>query len=268
MDEFIVFLLVGLLILGVLVGVFAIAELFKEPEKARPIFEEKLVIKTARFAMEASNLRAQKTHELGTIELHNGLLFGKRDYAFNLSTGDNTSKIEELSMDMTVKRTNTYGKLTLKANDNVIVNDKLLLGDYRFDIDKSLFNGHVIIEMEPESSYWRIWAPTLYEVEASLDYVTHDKRTDEFSFVLGNETETLKYVNVDFIFDKNIGDLTVEMNGNRIFSGPADKLEEINVDIELVKKGLNVITFSAEEDSVYSGRGVVVVGYMQLIQIE
>ena len=263
MDEFIIFLLAGLLILGVLVGVFAIVELFKEPAEPRPIFEEKLVIKTARFAMEASNLRAQKTHSLGTIELHNGLLFGKKDYAFDLSD----ENIDELEIDMKVKRTNSYGKLAVKANDNVLLNDKLLLGDYSVPVDKSMFNGHVIIEIEPESSYWRIWAPTLYEVEASLDYVTHDKRTDEFIFALGNETETLKYVNIDFIFDKNIGELIIEMNGNRVFSGPADKFEEINVDASLVNKGLNVITFSAEEDSFYSGRGVVAVGYMQLVEV-
>lgn len=260
-DEFFVFLGVGLAILIFAVVIFS---LIQPEEQIIPRFEEKLVVRNARFAFESSNLRAHKTSSLGTIELHNGLLFGKKEYEFNLASKD----IEQLQIDMSVKRTNSYGRLSVKANDNVLINDKLLLGDYSIPVSKQMFNGHVLIEIEPESSSWRIWAPTLYEVEASLDYVTFDKRTDEFMFTLGNETDTLKYVKISFILDKNIGDLIVDVNGNVVFAGPADKLQQIDVDTTLVNKGANTVRFEALEDSFYSGQGVVNIGYTQLMQIE
>lgn len=261
MDEFFVFMGVGLAILVFALVIFSLIQPAEEPV---PRFEEKLVVKNARFGFESSNLRAHKNYDLGTIELHNGLLFGKKEYEFNLASKD----IEQLQIDMSVKRTNNYGKLAVKANDNILLNDKLLLGDYSIPVSKQMFNGHVIIELEPESSSWRIWAPTLYEVEASLDYVTHDKRTDEFQFTLGNETETLKYVTIGFLLDKNIGDLIVDVNGNVVFAGPADKLQQIDVDTALVNKGTNTVRFEALEDSFYSGQGVVTIGYTELIEIE
>lgn len=261
-DEFLIFLGIGLAILIGLLVVFSLVQFGQEP--VQPRFEEKLVIKTSRFAFEASNIRAQKTHNLGTLELHNGLLFGKKDYAFNLTS----TNVEDLAIDMKVKKTNSYGKLMLTANDNVLVNDKLLLGDYHVPVNRSLFNGHVVIEMAPESSSWRIWAPTVYEVDASLDYEVFDKRTDEFTFTLGNETDTLKYVKIGFIFNKNIGDLTVNVNGNHVFSGATDKQFEIIVGNEFVKRGKNVVTFSAEQDSFFAGRGVVTVAYTELVKIQ
>ncbi len=261
MDEFIVFLMIGLAILGFLVVIFNLGLFAEAPE---PRFEERLVIKTARFAMEASNTRAQKTHSLGTLDLHNGLLFGKSDYAFNLTS----SNIEALEIQMNVKRTNSYGNLMLSANDNALVNDRLLIGEYKISVNKSMYNGHVIIEFGSESSSWRIWAPTVYEVDAALNYETFDKRTDEFTFELGNETDTLEYVTIDFIFNKNIGEIVLDVNGNRVFSGPTTKEFQVTVDKEFVKKGKNTVIFAAKEDSFFAGRGYVTVAYTERVLTE
>ena len=58
------------------------------------------------------------------------------------------------------------------------------------------------------------------------------------------------------------------MNGNVVFAGPADRLQQIDVDTALVKKGDNIVRFEALEDSFYSGQGVVTVGYTQLTEID
>ena len=264
LDEFTVFLLIGVAILGLMLIIFNVGFLFPERVASQgPVFEEKLAIKTASFRFDASNIRSQRSQDLGTVDTYNGLLFGKKDYAFRLATDD----VEELELDLNVKRTNSYGKLAVKANDDVLLNEKLVHGEYKLPVNKSIFNGHVVVQLVPESSSWRIWAPTLYEIEASVNYETFDQKTDEFLFTLVNETDALKYVNINFVFDQNIGEFTLSVNGNKVFSGATNKFEEIAVPNEFLRKGTNVVRFSAEKDSKYSGRGIVVVGFTELVEV-
>ena len=252
-DEFYIFLLVGLglLILGAII--FNVGFGLGPGAHAKEIVK----VRSESFPLDASKLRTYTRQSLGRLQLYNGLLFGKRAYSMNVTSKD----IVQLSVDMDVKKTNDYGNLVLRTNDNVVLDQKLIVGNYTIPINRSMYNGHALVKIETESSWWRIWAPNYYDVDAYLNYVTYDQHKTEYRFTIGSET--LQGVQLEFTLDKSIGTVQVTLNNATLFSGSMDRTYELTVDKYLVKRGANTVTIDVDDNSVYSGNAFVKISYVE-----
>ncbi len=255
-DEFTYFLVGGLAILGILIvlfnfGGFAVTGNsinYLDYYAGSPVFVGTASfddVETLYARFNADNFVQSDVYNLGSRRVTNGLLFGTSPVVFDAGVSEQTF----VSFDVT--STNRYGNLIVKLDGNVVSSEIMDIGHYEF----TLGPGHVI-EIVPEGSEWKIWAPALYDLE-NLVIVTnvYPREMSTYTFEV-LDRENVKSLRVDMGLDKNAGSLMLTFNGKVVYDGALNNGQSIYVNPEDLRE-FNIFTFDARQDSAFDGMATI-----------
>jgi hypothetical protein len=272
MDDFVAFLIVGLII--ILAMLFFVSsfgldvpeycedgrcyvgiEEHVEEDNITTLYlvgsEEVEVYQTYRFNnVNVSHIKQEKDNVVGGRTLFHGVLFGKQDMKITM---DAPEHLEEIYMTFRVNDTNRYGALEIKINGETIRKEVYTTGDYV--IEMPVLDSYDI-EIVPESSGWRFWSPSVYileNIQIHTAAFSNIKATYEFD-VEPDVYEGLTKGEIFFNLDDFQGDAYVTLNGKQIFNRSmlrATAVGYFNKDV--FEPGKNRITFEAGENSLLAG---------------
>ncbi len=248
---FVIFGLVAIAIFSIVFGPFI--GLFQEA----PQLPEKnaLTRSIALGEFSVSRLATSSEMALPNKVLVNGLLFGANELHQSITLSNET---QDARLSFDIIRTNMYGPLNIKAG-GLTESRKLPKGSYSFDI-KSV--GSAVIFIQPESSWWRIWAPALYELNNTRVTISaFSPETREFAFSLDKELNDTQSASLVVQFDKNSGMFIAGLNGNTIHNGSAGSIETVRINTSLLRME-NVLSLAAANGAQFSGRSTIVINYL------
>lgn len=199
-----------------------------------------------------SFLSGESKYIYGDKVVFNGLMFGKEFIIFETET---LSDLVGSRLEFDVGRTNLYGKLEVRVNDVVIKKDKFVSGHHSILIPKEIIQEKNIIEIMPESSHWKIWAPTYYELK-NISFIS-----DALSFkgfetnfnIYKGEWEKMTRAKLDILFTEYSGGLIVELNNYLIMEKEPTINEIMNIDKPTLKPGENKLVLKAKENAKFRG---------------
>lgn len=195
--------------------------------------------------------------------LYNGALFGSNKLEIHAPVDLNN--FVGAYIEFTVEDTNKYAPLLVKINDLPINKTRFSLGTYKIVLDNKLIDENNTIEFIPLSSTWKIWAPTVYDLrDIKFVYLTHYSQPSTVKFtVYQSEYENL--VNKDgrliLDLDEHKGKLNIELNGHLIFSNETRTYQIIQFDQSYLQPGENQIRFYSEENSNIQGNARMLIYY-------
>jgi len=169
-------------------------------------------------------------------DVSNGLLFGEQSLKYTVNDLE--------SITVRIDNTNGYGAFVVKINGEIAFAELLNAGEHVLPIRVA---GPVHIELAADSSYWKLWAPALYQIsEVKL------KSSESFEAYEFNGDSIVRGELVLNIDDSNdAGDLMVTVNGQNVYDGRADGA--VSIDFSNVRAGKNKLTIMAAPGAVYSG---------------
>lgn len=271
-DNFIYFLVAGLVIIAVLLVVFNAGiggndnayknVTFREPVSIKNVsgsffvgITEKDAFQTYAFSIDSSNKRNDVGKDLGTFRVFNGLLFGEQKIKYNVaSTG-----IDSIKINFEVLGGNDYGLLIIKANGAEIYHAKTAPGIYQIYVPATLLRSNTLIEMETTSSQWKIWAPSVYDINMQLEANGFTENSNEYKFIILDGFNSLENGRLNLAFDEAIGSADIYVNNNKVYSGPLRDVQTFAIDSSVMNIGENTISFVPQEDSEFIGRANLVV---------
>jgi hypothetical protein len=153
-------------------------------------------------AVDISGFPAFANFEGGRVQ--NGLLFGDQSLRFAVKDAQSVS--------FRVAKENGYGPLLVKVNGKTLFDKKAAIGDISIPIAEK---GEVIIEIAAASSGWKIWAPSLYDIQGVS--IATVKPEQSFSFATGKDAASVLLK----IAGTVSGPIEVIMNGQSVFSSAA-----------------------------------------------
>lgn len=262
-DDFMLFLVGGLAIIGILVVVFGagcgefgcftaygtqkgvVGKYYTSPIfVGRAEFE---AVETIYTHFDADNYVQTKVYNVGSRRITNGLLFGSSSVKVDLGYSEYTT----VSFDVT--STNKYGSILIKVDENVIVKELLDEGHYEFVLPAGRY-----IEIMPENSEWRLWAPAVYDLQnLKVTASAYPRDGTTFTFGLENLSE-IQSVRVDFYLDSNAGLIVMKLNGNVVYDGAVNSVQSVYIDKSMLDD-VNILVFEAREDSKFSGRATLAI---------
>ena len=255
-DEFILFLVGGLAIMGMLFVVFGFGGVgyagqsgFNNYFVTTPVLVGNVPtdsVETLTASFTADNYLRTNVYDLGARRISNGLLFGDAPVRVNISD----SEFTRISFDVT--KTNGYGDLMIKMDGSVVKQQPLSEGHYEFDLG----SGHTV-EVQAESSEWKVWAPALYELDnlrISASVYPREKTTYAFD----TNTADVQSVRMDFYMTSNAGQLLVKMNGDTVYTGAINNEQSIYLDKSRLDR-VNLMDFEALQDSKFDGRATIAI---------
>lgn len=247
--EFLIFLVVGLAILGILLVVFNLQ--YGPPTGAAtlpfgsPIFVGNQLfenIETFRASFDANNFLQSTSYDLGARRVSSGLIFGASSIKLDLG------EAQSVLISFDVANTNGYGPVVVKLDGKPVVEENLDIGRYEYTLPAGRQ-----LELAAGSSQWRLWAPALYDMEnIRIVANTYPRERSSFSFKV-DEPENVQSARMDFALDSNAGALLVKLNGDVVYDGALNNKQSVFIDSSKLDK-LNVITFDARPDSRFAGR--------------
>lgn len=273
MDDFILFLVGGMLILAAMLLVFSGLQftegVFVPTGEFRDFINDSgdkigivgpVGVDTLRLidlgTINVSFIKTSKTIGVGAKDIHNGLLFGSSSVRYTLD------EVDELEIIFNVDSTNDYAPLQIKVNGNIVAEDRFSEGEHRVAVDKALLGQQNIIEISALSSSWRIWAPALYRLsEVKFAVKSLSQKSSRFSFSLDKEYDTFKSGKLDLALDDSIGTFIAEMNGRTIHSGAVSNLQTISFGKADLGRN-NTLLLRAGLNSKFFGRAVMRVIYV------
>jgi hypothetical protein len=273
-NEFIYFLVAGLVILAVLIiafsGIIVVDNndpflrnlTFREPLHIRNVsgsflvgMDEKDAFQAFPFVIDTRNERNIISKDLGNFRVFNGLVFGEQSVKYRVITTD----MDSLKLNFEVLQGNGYGSLIVKANGVEFLNDGLASGEYEIDVPATLLQNDVLIEITATSSQWRLWAPTVYDLNMQIEAKGFTDEAREFRFNLLNGFVTITEGKLNLAFDKSVGEADISVNNHLLYSGPLKGTNAIPIDDAILNIGENVVTFVPHRDSIFEGRANTVV---------
>ncbi|MEM7819450.1 MAG: hypothetical protein QXD48_01330 [Candidatus Aenigmatarchaeota archaeon] len=270
-DDFIVFLVVGLIILAVLMATFVGIETPKEkdvtyPTKTIESLEGSFIIGPKDIStfkpydigyFVADYLSGENIYNLGDRIIKNGLLFGETNVKYHIS-----GNIDDLKILFTVKKTNNYGPLIIKLNGNIIDKSNFNEGEYTISINNEMLTNDIILEIAAESSGIRMWAPTFYELkDIKIIAKSFSQNSFAYNFFLIDEYNTFKEGRLELNLDENIGNIIITMNDHEIFSGPIKNVQSFKFDKSHIRYGENYLRINAKENSSFVGHARMLIYY-------
>lgn len=193
---------------------------------------------------------------LSDRRIYNGLLFGSNKVELEVSVDINETVGAYLSF--FVNKTNSYGALIIKINDIVINNRKTPLGEHIFFLNTSILKEKNKIEIFAESSSWKIWAPTVYELR-NIKFVSQELFAKESSYTFNIYDEEFKNLRKDkkgeiyLDLRERRGRLKISINSHEVFNDEVDRsTKTIYFDPSVLKEDKNEIEFTAI-DGVFEG---------------
>ena len=267
-NEFVGFLVIGLVVLAILLAVYGMPQDGscnsykccgrKCNATVEPFYLE--VVKSFYIPLlKAENVLQTDKVQLCERNVQNGLLFGNQKIEYQL----NREGVQSVYVKLSVFSANKLGNLIVKANGQIIENKPFDVGDYVIPIPANLTSDSTKIEIEAESSYWKIWAPTVYTLGCTdITYTSFESGFSQFKFYLGEEYINAKYAKIDAYFNQSTGSLIVELNGKNIWNGPTSQLQTIVLYKNDLRLGDNFVAFKAAENSKFLGAANIVVVYL------
>ncbi len=194
--------------------------------------------------------------------VYNGLLFGKK-YIVMTAHPDLNNYVSS-SIDFTVSDTNRYGALKIMVNDFIVGEDVYDVGSYSIPIKKKWLANETKIIFYPESSSWRMWAPTLYNISgASFIVKRYYERPFVFKFNLTNDAKSVSRAQIKINLVAAKGNINVFFNGDLVYNGsPQTNSLSVNVPKDKVKIGENEVKFLSENNGEYEGSAFIDVDYI------
>ena len=172
-------------------------------------------------------------------EVFSVLLFGEQSLKYTVNDLE--------SVTVKIDNTNGYGAFVIMVNGEVAVAEVLNAGEHTFALRNK---GLTVVEITADSSFWKLWAPALYQVSEVKIKASENSETYEFSG--GDVTRGELVLNIE---DSNdAGDLAVIVNGRSVYAGRA--AGEVSVDFNNVNSGKNKLAIMAAPGASYSGSAV------------
>jgi len=247
-DEFLVFLLVGLfLLLFGLLMVFNIG----------PVGEEERRTNTTIFETQFDAAYVSKVQEasLGSKKLYNGLFFGSNEITRHVET----QGAQNMTISFSVASSNNLAPLEIMVNGKRVMQGNYAIGDYTVDVPGEMLSDKMNIQVRPWSSLWKIWAANEYNVKnVRLELRSLYFGKKESAFLLSSDQE-FDEARVELVMDKNIGSMKVELNDKEVFSGFARDLQSIKLNQTVIRLGENKLEIIPNKNSRFSGTARVVV---------
>lgn len=145
--------------------------------------------------------------------------------------------------------TNTYGRMFITINGNVIYDEATYPGTRDVMFNKNFLNrtGN-IINVRAEGSGWRIWAPTIYILDmAVMGEIDDDSiKTVKFDVDYIPDTARIRL----FIDEKQgSGNIIISINNYRVYRGYVNTFKTFDPDVMII--GENTAVIEAEPNSKY-----------------
>ncbi len=268
-DNFIYFLVAGLVVIAVLLAAFNLGGYvstqppvdrnitFREPIVVKNLsgsvlvgFIEKEAYQSFPFLIDVRNTRDTISKDLGSFRIYNGLLFGEQGAKYRIATRG----MDSLSITYEILNTNEYGNIIIKANGIELVNERQTAGTYQIDVPNTILADSVLVEVQAGSSTWKIWAPTVYDIDMQLEARGFTDNAREFRFILLDDFIELTSAKLNLAFDRAVGGAEIRLNNRLVFNGPLQDTQAIDIDKAFLEIGENVITFVPHQDSIFEGR--------------
>ena len=252
-DEFMLFLVGGLVIIAVLFLAFGAYFLPSEQTSSFSGFGSPIFVGRANFedvstlqaSFDANNYAETNVYNLGTRQVLNGLLFG------STSAKVDAGNAQSISVSFDVASANGYGPLVIRVDGNTVYQSNLDVGHYEFDVSPGRN-----IEIQAGSSEWRIWAPAIYVLDnLKVTAIVYPRDISTYTFEVDNP-EKVQSARIDFNLRDNAGAILMTLNGDVLYEGALNPTQSIYVDQSKLDS-LNIITFDAYEDSRFSGRATI-----------
>ena len=163
-------------------------------------------------------------------------------------------------------KTNSYAPLIVKVNDKLVEEKTYSLGDNEISVDESLINDTMMIQLFAVSSGWKIWAPTVYELN-DINFVvkSYHQQPNEFKFSISeDEYNAFKSGRIDLQLDENIGSLIAKLNNNILFSGITDDYNSIEFDQSSLRPEENTLSIEADVNSLFVGEANLIIFYEKM----
>ncbi len=265
-DEFALFLVIGLFILAMLLAAtnsfyFTPQENIAYPVPVTQTGDIRLVgihgedssrIESFDFAVGTDVLG----QDIGSKRLFSGLLFGDNEFVF-----ETTEDTDVVTISFKVVETNRLGDLIIKVGGKQIEKRSLNLGEYTFTINGPVPSG-TLIEIAPESSYWKIWAPTVYRItDIKISTTSFARQVQEFRFTLLDEYDFFRQGRTEIQTTQSYGSVRVILNGNEILDGALSTVNVLQFGKDKLIKGENVFRIEAEQESATAGSIDIVIFY-------
>lgn len=264
-DNFIYFLVAGLIIIAVLLVVFNSVNFSSSPNNitfVEPVsiinisgsvfvgMAEKDAFQSYVFDIAARDTRSNIVKDFGNIDVYNGLLFGEQTFRYRVSAG----RMESLKINFEVFGTNEYGLLVIKVNGIEIYKNNTVPGEYQIYAPALLLADNALVEISTTSSQWKIWAPSIYHLGINMDANGFEQNSGEYKFIILDEFSALSDGKLNLAFDEAVGNADIYLNNHRIHSGPLRDIQSFNIDKSILEIGENTFSFIPYQDSTFSGR--------------
>jgi hypothetical protein len=147
--------------------------------------------------------------------------------------------------------TNYYGKIIVLVNGKQVYADNAPIGEVAINFDRSLLSENNVVQVVAESSGWRIWAPTVYRFSMDVVINYYGRKSVDYIFnITDAEISRLQRARINVFGSRDgAGNLNINMNGVRIFSGVTTVYKDFATSI--LREGNNTIDFSTEPNTKY-----------------
>ncbi len=287
MDEFIAFLIIGLVFIAVAffaLGPFSpYSETFvvnKTSGQTTTTLPSTEIPKTeGKFLIGPESIEVWRSIDLGKInvsygnqenkitverkKLFNGLLFGSNK--LEIKAPVDTKNFVGAKLSFYVEKTNQYAPLMIKFNHHLLNKSIFSEGFYEFIINSSWVTEDNWIDFIPLSSSWKIWAPSVYELkDITFSFQTlYSLPTIKKFIVYDREYKNLanRYGKIILDLNEHKGVLKIDINGINVFSNSTKTYNQIYFDQSYLDSGENEIDFYSEENSKFSGNARILIYY-------
>jgi hypothetical protein len=275
-DDFVIFLVVGLMIIAVMLAVFNFGfepsgkvigknARFTEVEfiNLSTVFpvgpQRSTAVKTFSFAFDSSNVRETQAFGVGDYIIQNGVLFPQRDIEQRFFVSNPTN----MDISFRVNKTNKLDALVIQVNGKTVASRIFEPGQYTVHVDNSLLSNSMLVTISAASSGWQIWAPDLYQLQnVSMSITGYANSPDSYTFNLDQNTvSALSFGKVDFSMLDNVGTLDVTLNQRDVFFASPPNTFSFEIIQPDLQAGENVLAFSALNNSRFRGNGVITIYY-------
>jgi len=161
-------------------------------------------------------------------------------------------KIDEIhygKIKLTVSDTNTYGRIMILVNGNVVYNDATYVGTQDIIFTKDILNrtGNTLV-VKAEGSGWRIWAPSVYDIDLTMFGEVEDESEKTVTFSMDYIPESAR-IRVYISRREGAGDLVIRLNNYKIYEGKTNSYRTF--DPYVMRLGNNTAVIIAEPGSRY-----------------